>query len=62
MKDTERGLHTQINTLNNQMSLKDSELVRMTGKLENMYIYSQTIEKEVKEWRQRVEGLNSEIH
>ena len=34
----------------------------MTGKLENMQIYSQTIEKEVKEWRQKVESLNSEIH
>ena len=34
----------------------------MTGKLENMSIYTQTIEKEVKEWRTKVEGLNSEIH
>jgi hypothetical protein len=44
------------------MSLKDSELVRMTGKLENMQVYTQTIEKEVKEWRNKVESLNSEIH
>jgi len=44
------------------MSLKDSELVRANGKIETLQLYSQTMEKEVKEWRQKVEALNGEIH
>jgi len=37
-------------------------LVRASGKIETLQAYTATMEKEVKEWREKVERLNNEIH
>lgn len=62
MRDTERDLRRQIEAVNQKFALKESEVVRANGKIETLQAYTATMEKEVKEWRQKVESLNNEIH
>ena len=62
LKDSEANLQRQVNTLMQQLTLKDSEIVRANGKIETLQAYSNTLEVEVKESRQKIEALGNEIH
>ena len=62
LRDTERDLRRQIDSLHQTLQLKDSEVSRITGKMETSAVYAQTLEKEVAEWRAKVESLNQQVH
>ncbi len=52
----------QINTLQQQLTLKDSEIIRSNGKIETLQAYSQTLEAEIKESREKIGALNDDLH
>lgn len=62
LKDKESDLQRQLNTLNQHIVLKDSEITRAHGKIETLQAYSKTLEAEIKESRQKIAQLNEEIH
>lgn len=62
LKDNERDYARQIDKLNQDLALKNSELNRATGKVETLQSYNQTIEHEVTDLRNKVSQLNAELH
>ena len=44
------------------MTLKDSDLVRATGKIDTINAYNTTLEAEIKESRAKIAELNNQIH
>ena len=48
--------------LNQQLTLKKSEVDRANGKIETLSSYNMTLEKEVTELRNKMSDLNNEIH
>ena len=62
LKNQERDLQRQIDTLNQQMTLKNSELDRFKGKMETLQSYNSTLETEVADLRNKVAALNGQIH
>jgi chromosome segregation ATPase len=62
LKYQERDLQRHIDTLNQQMTLKNSELDRFKGKIETMQSYNTTLETEVADLRNKVAALNDQLH
>lgn len=44
------------------MILKNSELDRANGKIETLSTYNQTLEKELSDYRNKVQQLNTDMH
>lgn len=44
------------------MILKNSEMERANGKIETLANYNQTLEKELSEYRNKVQQMNNDIH
>lgn len=62
MKDRERDLQRQIDLLNQQLTLKKSEIDRCQGKIETLSSYNHTLEGEITDLRNKTSALNNEIH
>lgn len=62
LKDSERDQKRQLDNLNQQLILKNSELDRAKGKIETLSNYNQTLEKEMTTYRNKVSQLNNDMH
>ena len=62
LRTQERDAQRQIDTLNQHLTLKNSELDRFKGKIETLQSYNSTLETEVGDLRNKVAGLNEQIH
>ena len=58
LKDSERDQKRQLDNLNQQMILKNSELDRAKGKIETLSNYNQTLEKEMATYRNKISQMN----
>lgn len=55
-------MQRQINNLTQQLTLKESEIVRSQGKIDTLQTYTKTLEAEIKESRNKISLLNDELH
>lgn len=62
MKDREAELQRQVNSLSQQLTLKDSELIRSQGKADTLQAYVKTLEAEIQESRNKIGALNDQLH
>lgn len=62
LRDKERELQREIESLQQKLVLKDSEVNRANGKTETLQSYNQTLEAEIKDLRSKVAELNGVVH